>query len=64
MSEVVSAVAFAEDNYTAKERKLVELVKTELAENRGTYIYCHFTSRYQQHKRLQKLLADHGIWFV
>jgi hypothetical protein len=55
---VVSAPSFPEDYYTAKEQKLVETVKQELAQNRGCIVFNYFTGDYRQNERLQKVLKD------
>jgi len=58
---VVEAPAFPEDYYTAKELKLVEVVKQELAQDRGCIVFNYYTGDYRQNERLQKVLKDHGI---
>lgn len=53
--------AFGEDYFNAKERKLVEIVRENLEEGRGCFIYCHYTDRYDVHRRLQAVLKAHGV---
>ncbi|MHB1417967.1 MAG: hypothetical protein ACYCX4_00025 [Bacillota bacterium] len=59
--EVVAAPAFPADYYHAKERRLVEIVKQELAEDRGIVIYATYTDFYGVHHRIRDVLAVHGI---
>lgn len=47
--------------YSAKERKLVEIVRDNLAENRGCVVFNRFTGMYKTNQRIQKILRDHGI---
>ncbi|MGB9846821.1 MAG: helicase-related protein, partial [Desulfotomaculales bacterium] len=53
--------AFGGNYYSAKERKLVQLIKENLAEGRGCFVYCNYTDRYGVHRRVEKVLKDHGI---
>ncbi|UOE58004.1 helicase-related protein [Cytobacillus oceanisediminis] len=50
--------------YHSKEKRLVELVKKELSEDRGIVIYNWYTGNYGMNQRTKKLLADHGIHSV
>lgn len=59
--ELVYAPAFPPDYFTAKERRLVELVRQELAQDRGVLIYCVYTVKYGADVRLQYVLKQHGI---
>lgn len=47
--------------YHAKERKLVELVKSELSEDRGCVIYNSYTGSYGMDERILEVLTAHGI---
>lgn len=53
--------AFGEDYYNAKERKLLQIIQENLAEGRGCFVYCNYTDRYDVHRRVEKVLKDHGI---
>lgn len=60
----VSAPAFPKDYETAKERKLVQLVEDELAQDRPCIIFNNFTGatgEYKTNERIKKVLANHGI---
>lgn len=57
----VYSKVFDEDFLTAKEDKLVEIVKENLKEGRGCIIYNHYTGMYKQNERLQKILSNEGI---
>ncbi|QOY37695.1 helicase-related protein [Anaerobacillus isosaccharinicus] len=57
----VTAPAFPVDYYPAKERKLVNIVQTELGADRPCIIYTNFTGKNKTNERIQKVLADHGI---
>ncbi len=59
--DVVHAPALPEDYYHAKERKLVRLVRENLAEDRGVVIYCNYTNFYGVHRRVEEVLKAHGI---
>jgi hypothetical protein len=52
---------FGEDYFNAKELKLVDIVRENLAENRGIVIYTFYTGIYSVHARLKKVLRAHGI---
>lgn len=60
----VSAVRFPEDYYHAKERKLVQLVKENLAEGRGVIIFNNYTAKFGLNERLRDVLKQHGITSV
>jgi hypothetical protein len=62
--ETVTAPAFDEDYYHAKERKLVEIVRQELAESRWCVIYTKYSGQYDINGRLKKVLEAHGIGCV
>ncbi|MCM3716290.1 DEAD/DEAH box helicase family protein [Alkalihalobacillus oceani] len=60
----VEAPSFPESYLPAKERTLIDLVKSELAQDRPCVIYNHFTGKsgeYQTNQRLKKTLTDQGI---
>lgn len=57
----VRADIFEEEFLTAKEEKLIGIVKENLEENRGCIVYNHYTGMYRQNERLQKILAKEGI---
>src|SRR5699024_9000206 len=57
----VSSIPFPEDFLTAKEEKLIEIVKENLDEGRGCIIFNHFTGQYKQNERLQSILSKKGI---
>ena len=59
--ETVVAPAFPRDYYHAKERKLVEMVKEELAQGRGVFVYTRYSGAYGVNERIQEVLAAHGI---
>jgi len=59
--DAVAAPEFEENYYHSKERKLVEIVQSELAENRGVVVYTKYTNKYDINSRLKKVLNDHGI---
>lgn len=59
--EVVDAPAYPRDYYHAKERKLVEIVKEELAQNRGVVVYTRYSGAYGVNERLKDVLSTHGI---
>lgn len=59
--ETISAKAFSKDYFTAKERRLVEIVKEELAKGRGCVIYNNYTDTYQMNERTLYVLKQHGI---
>ncbi len=50
-----------EDYVSAKEEKLVEIIKENLAEGRGCMVYAHYTSAYAVHHRIRDVLKRHGI---
>lgn len=58
-SQVITAPQL--DGFHAKERLLVEMVKKELAEDRGVIIYAYYTDSYGVHFRLRDVLNAHGI---
>jgi hypothetical protein len=60
-SGVYEFPAQGKDYYNAKERKLVEIVRENLQENRGCFVYCNYTDRYDVHRRVQEVLKAHGI---
>ncbi|MFE4029331.1 helicase-related protein [Priestia sp. YIM B13551] len=49
------------EGFHAKELKMVELVKKELAEDRGCVIYNNYTGQYRMNQRTKEVLAAHGI---
>ena len=49
------------DYYHAKERALVDLIKKELAEDRGVIVGLNYTDRYECHIRICDVLEAHGI---
>ncbi len=59
LQEIVTAPKL--EGYTAKERKLVELVQSELDENRSIVIYVSYTGKYGIQHRLKHVLEQHGI---
>lgn len=46
---------------TKKEQELVRIVRENLAEDRGCFIYCFYTNQYAVHHRVKRVLEDHGI---
>lgn len=57
----VKPTEFPKEYETAKERKLVKLVKERLKRNRGVMIYTNYTQSYQTNERLEKVLKNNGI---
>jgi len=49
------------DYISAKEEKLVEMVKENLADDRGCIIFAHYTEHYAVHHRIRDVLKRHGI---
>ncbi|NMA51539.1 MAG: DEAD/DEAH box helicase, partial [Peptococcaceae bacterium] len=47
--------------YSAKERKMIEIVQENLAEDRGCVIFTFYTGEYNINSRIKKVLKDHGI---
>ena len=47
--------------YSAKEEKLVEIVRSNLAEDRGCVIFNFYTGDYKANERVKEVLNDHGI---
>lgn len=47
--------------YSAKERKLVEIIRDNLAEDRGCVVFTFYTGEYNINSRIKKVLEDHGI---
>src|SRR5690606_12862226 len=47
--------------FHSKERKLVDIVRKELRENRGCVIYNTYTGNYRMNQHLQGVLKAHGI---
>jgi hypothetical protein len=58
---VVTPKSLDRDTVRPKERKLVELVKQELAEGRKCWVYCVMTDARDVNERLRKLLDDAGL---
>jgi len=59
--KVCEFLAQGKDYYSAKERELVKIVQENLDENRGCFIYCNYTDRYDVHGRVREVLKAHGI---
>jgi hypothetical protein len=59
--ETTKFSGFGGDYYNSKELRLVDIVKENLAENRGCVIYAYYTGSYNVHARLKKVLRAHGI---
>lgn len=57
----VTAPSLSSDYFHAKERRLVELVKENLAEDRGCIIYNHYTGKGGMNERIRDVLKAHGI---
>ncbi len=57
----VEFTGFGEENFTTKELQLVDIVRKNLAEDRGCVVYTFYTGFYNVHSRLQRVLAKHGI---
>ncbi|MDX8367702.1 helicase-related protein [Cytobacillus sp. IB215665] len=57
----VQAPAFPDDYINAKERRLIKMVHSELAQDRKSVIFTNYTGEYKQNERLQEVLAKHGI---
>lgn len=59
--EIVVFRGFGSDYLSAKERELIRIVKENLSENRGCFIYAFYTDKYGVQQRLQNILRDAGI---
>lgn len=59
--ETIGAPALDENYRHAKERELVRIVQENISEDRGCFIYCSYTDRYEVHRRLQEVLEEAGI---
>lgn len=57
----VDAPLFSEDYVTAKERRLISIVKRELAEKRRCIIFTNFTGDYETNEHIQRVLKREGI---
>lgn len=57
----IKATKFQKEYLTAKERKLIEIVKERLKQNRGVMIYTRYTQGYKTNERLQWVLKQAGI---
>lgn len=57
----IKATKFQKEYLTAKERKLIEIVKERLKQNRGVMIYTRFTQGYGTNERLKWVLEQAGI---
>lgn len=57
----ISAPAFNEELYHAKEQYLIDLVKKELSEGRRCVIYNNYTGSYEMNKRTRDILTRNGI---
>jgi len=58
---IVCYPGLGEEFTSAKEEKLVEIVRENLADDRGCVIYCHYTSYYAVHHRVRDVLKRNGI---
>jgi hypothetical protein len=59
--EIITAPGFGADYYSAPERRLLELVLDDVAEDRCAIVYCWYTNKYGIDKRVSKVLTDHGV---
>ncbi|WP_084568085.1 helicase-related protein [Brevibacillus panacihumi] len=57
----ITAPSFGENYFHAKERRLVEIVRKELSEDRGVVIYNNYTDSYGLNERTKEVLNHHGI---
>ncbi|MDH6372837.1 formiminotetrahydrofolate cyclodeaminase [Paenibacillus sp. PastF-3] len=57
----VKAPKFPAEYLTATERRLIEDVKADLSENRGSIIFTHYTGIYGTNQRIQRILANEGV---
>jgi hypothetical protein len=60
-NNIIPFEGFDADYLSSKDRCLIDIVTQNLAEDRGCVIYCSYTDSYAVHKRLQRILHDHGI---
>lgn len=59
--KIIPYEGFGKDYYNAKERKLVEIVRDNLNEDRGCVVYCFYSDSYAVPQRLRDVLKAHGI---
>ncbi|MCL6445468.1 MAG: DEAD/DEAH box helicase family protein [Alicyclobacillus sp.] len=52
---------YDEDELSAKERRLLEDIQAELAQNRRCVVYVRYSGEVEQDKRIAKILHQHGI---
>lgn len=57
----LSPPTFPVEYLTSAERELIETVRSDIALDRGSIIYTHFTNKFKTNERIQKILSEAGI---